>query len=600
MAEIKVYTGQVNDVPLLVHQQCRMGIPDVLDEIIQPHGNRQGLSVGWLATLWQTFLLSEADHRMSEVEPWAVGQLELLAALSPQPVTAKDFADDRLADVLRYLGQDALWEEIEVTLGQHLIRVYDLRCDQARLDSTAVAVYHDPEGGTLFRHSKSKDHRPDLAQFKMMLATLDPLGMPLATLVVPGDRADDPLYRPACLQSGRQAFLQARQVVGRGGRLYIGNSKMAARGIRALLQAEGDFYLTPLPQTGKVPALLQRLLRAVWSRKQPLEVVRLEDDEEEEAAGESSPKQAKVLALGYETSRRQKARVGGQQACLQAGRQVTWTERVWVVFSPSLARSGRRGLEQRLQRAEAELTSLTQPRKRGQRQWEELVPLQEAVQAILRQRRVEGLLEVRYEREVERTAVRSYRDRPARVEERGRYVIQVRRNEAAIHQVRRELGWRLYATNAPSERLALATGVQAYRGAPQIDRNFRRLKGRPLGLRPLYVQREDHVRGLGRLLSLALRVLTLTEYVVREKLQQRKTALAGLYAGHPKRETARPTTERLLKAFRGIVLTVVRLPGQTIRHITPLTDLQRRILELLDLPLSIYEDLAALAMPNPP
>jgi transposase len=585
MAEIKVYTEQVNDVPLLVHQQRRMGIPDVLDEIIQPHGNHKGLSVGWLATLWQTFLLSEADHRMSEVEPWAAGQLGLLSALSPQPVTAKDFADDRLADVLRYLGQDTLWEEIEVALGQRLIRVYDLRCDQARLDSTAVAVYHDPESGTLFRHGKSKDHRPDLAQFKVMLATLDPLGMPLATLVVPGDRADDPLYRPA--------FLRARQVVGQGGRLYIGDSKMAARGIRALLQAEGDFYLTPLPQTGEVPALLQRLLRAVWNRKQPLEVVRREDDEEEEEAeGASSPKEAKVLALGYETSRRQKARVGGQQ--------VTWTERVWVVFSPSLARSGRHGLEQRLQRAEAELASLTRPRKRGQRQWGELAPLQEAVQSILRRRRVEGLLEVRYEQEVERTAVRSYRDRPARVEERRRYVTQVRRNEAAIRQVRRGLGWRLYATNAPSERLALATGIRAYRGAPQIDRNFGRLKGRPLGIRPLYVQREDHVRGLARLLSLALRVLTLTEYVVREKLLKQKAALAGLYAGNPKRETARPTTERLLKAFRRVVLTVVRLPDQTIRHVTPLTDLQRRILELLDLPVTIYEDLAALAMPNPP
>jgi transposase len=583
MAEIDIYTEQVNDVPLLVHQQQRMGIPNVLDEIIQPHGNRKGLSIGWLTTLWQAFLLSEADHRMSEVEPWAVNQLGLLSALSPQPVTAKDFADDRLADVLRYLSQDALWEEIEVALGQRLIRVYDLRCDQARLDSTAVAVYHDPERGTLFRHGQSKDHRPDLAQLKLMLATLDPLGLPLATLVVPGDRADDPLYRPA--------FLRARQVVRGGGRLYIGDSKMAARGLRALLQAEGDFYLTPLPQTGEVPALRQHLLQGVWDKRQPLEVVQIEDGPDA-GVTDASGRKPKVLALGYEASRQQKARVGGQP--------VIWTERVLVVFSPSLARSGRRGLERRLQRAEAELAKLTLPRKRGRQQWEELAPLQEAVQAILRQRRVEGLLDVHYEREVERSTVRSYREHPARVEERVRYVLQVQRNQAALHLLRRELGWRLYVTNAPKERLALATAVRAYRGAPQIERNFGRLKGRPLGIRPLYVQREDHACGLVRLLSLTLRILTLIEHVVRENLQKQGIALVGLYAGNPKRETARPTTERLLKAFRRIVLTVVRLPDQTICHITPLTDLQRRILELLDLPATIYEDLAALAMPNPP
>ena len=80
---------------------------------------------------------------------------------------------------------------------------------------------------------------------------------------------------------------------------------------------------------------------------------------------------------------------------------------------------------------------------------------------------------------------------------------------------------------------------------------------------------------------------TLTEY------HGRVVGFAGtLYAGNPQRETAHPTTERLLRAFREITLSVVRLPDQTIRHVTPLSHLQRRILELLALPASIYEHLA--------
>ena len=43
----------------------------------------------------------------------------------------------------------------------------------------------------------SKEHRPDLAQFKVMLASLDPLGLPLAGQLVPGNRSDDLLYIPA-------------------------------------------------------------------------------------------------------------------------------------------------------------------------------------------------------------------------------------------------------------------------------------------------------------------------------------------------------------------------------------------------------------------
>ncbi|HFD40529.1 MAG TPA: hypothetical protein ENJ31_11865 [Anaerolineae bacterium] len=89
-----------------------------------------------------------------------------------------------------------------------------------------------------------------------------------------------------------------------------------------------------------------------------------------------------------------------------------------------------------------------------------------------------------------------------------------------------------------------------------------------MGLRPLYVRREDHAKGMVRLLSLALRVVTVVEYVVREALQTAGESLKGLYAGNPKRETARPTTERLLKAFRGLTLSIVRLPDRAVRHVT--------------------------------
>ncbi len=577
MAEIEVLTERVDDVPLLIHQQQKMGIPEVLNAVIHPHGNREGVSVGWLTTAWLSYILSEADHRMSEVEPWAEKQWHTLQALVPEPVTLKDFTDDRLADVLRYLSDDTTWEEVETALGQRLIRVYDLPREAVRLDSTSVAVYHDVTGHTLFRYGHSKDHRPDLAQFKVMLGALDPLGMPIATLVVAGHEADDGLYVPTIKRS--------RPVVGAGGRLYMGDCKMGSLATRAFLHASGDHYLVPLARTGEVPQLLARLLEQVWAKEQSLQLIRA-------PGGESSLARPKLLALGFETSRRQEAEVDGQA--------VVWEERLLAVYSPTLARRARGGLGRRLERAEEELKALTPPRGRGRRQWEDLAALQAAVQTILKKRRVEGLLEVTYKREVERRHIRKYGPRPARTEERVRYVVRVRRNEEAIRETRRHLGWRLYASDAPAGRLSLTQAVWAYRGAPRVERNFSRLKGHPLGLRPLYVRREDHAKGMVRLLSLALRVVTVVEHVVREALQAAGESLKGLYAGNPKRETARPTTERLLKAFRGLTLSIVRLPDRAVRHVTSLSDLQRRILELLGLPVSIYEDLALSIDPIPP
>ena len=196
MAEVEIQAERVDDIPLLIHQQQEMGIRGVLDTVIDPHGNRQGLSIGWLAAGWLSYVLSEADHRMSEVESWAAERMETLMALLPGMAGEKDFTDDRLADVLRWLSDDGCWADIERQLGSRMIRVYDLRGRSIRLDSTAAAVYHDTEGNTLFRHGHSKDHRPDLPQFKVMLATLDPMGMPLATLVVAGNEGDDGLYVP--------------------------------------------------------------------------------------------------------------------------------------------------------------------------------------------------------------------------------------------------------------------------------------------------------------------------------------------------------------------------------------------------------------------
>lgn len=158
----------------------------------------------------------------------------------------------------------------------------------------------------------------------------------------------------------------------------------------------------------------------------------------------------------------------------------------------------------------------------------------------------------------------------------------------------------MYVLNVPADQFSLTQAVLTYRGSPTIERLFSRLKGRPLGLRPVYLHREDHLTGLVRLLSLALRILTLTEFVARRSLAVEKEGLAGLYPGNPKQQTYRPTTERLLAAFKEITLSLVQLPGQTIVHITPLTPLQSRILKLLDLPTSIYTDLAANILPNPP
>lgn len=132
----------------------------------------------------------------------------------------------------------------------------------------------------------------------------------------------------------------------------------------------------------------------------------------------------------------------------------------------------------------------------------------------------------------------------------------------------------------------------AYGDEDLIEQGFGRLKGRPLSVSPLQLTSEHRVQGLLRLLSLGLRVLCLLEYEVRRHLAEQEEGLAGLYAGNPKRTTHRPTSEALLKAFKGLHLTVLTQQACTSSHVTPLSPLQERILALLGFSSELYSKLA--------
>ena len=113
------------------------------------------------------------------------------------------------------------------------------------------------------------------------------------------------------------------------------------------------------------------------------------------------------------------------------------------------------------------------------------------------------------------------------------------------------------------------------------------------------MQRDDHATGLIRLLSIALRVLTLLEFVGRRQLATEGATLAGLYAGNPKRDTDRPTAERLLEAFQDITLIIIQEAQQTTRHVTALSPLQQRILEMLGFSSALYTKLCTVSSEPP-
>jgi transposase len=474
-----IITERVDDIPLLLEQMQQMGLPTLLDYHFPTHGNWQGLSFGWVSTIWLSSILSRGDHRMVHVEPWVSKRLGMLQTATGQAVNRVDFTDDRLEIVVRRLSHDERWRAFASALNERTVRVYELSTERVHVDSTSASASATVSEGGLFQFGHSKDERPDLPQVKVMQAVLDPLGMPLATDVVSGERADDPLYRP-CIK-------RVQASVERRGLLYVGDCKMAARGTRALLAAAGDFYLCPLSQVQLAEGELDAALEAIWRGQQALtSVVR--------ANAQGKPE---VIAEGYEYPVAMRHQGDAQVQ--------SWTERRLVMRSLRPAQAAETALRARVAEAMAQIEALNQ-RGRGKKRCETLSALRRAVGAIVQRHNVAHLVWFRLTPQVTARSVRAYRGKPARVAYDRDSTAEVCVDEAALEAAIRRLGWRVYGTNHPAESLSLEQAVLAYRSEYQVERSLGRLKGRPLSLTPMYVQRDDHATGLLRFLSIALRV----------------------------------------------------------------------------------------------
>jgi transposase len=240
-SDLVIITERVDDVALLIGQRVKMGLPEILDRHIPRHWTQRGLSWGWTAVIWLAYIVTEGDHRKVSVETYLKGMPHTLSALTAQGIEPLDFSDDRLSHLLTHLSKKAYWHQIEHDLNARSIEVHVLPQDVIRCDATTVSGNHEVAAGGLVQFGHSKDD-PTRPQIKVMMGSLDPLGMPLATDVLSGERADDGLYIPI--------IERMRSGLNKTGLLFVGDCKMSALETRAYLARHQDWYLSPLPLTG--------------------------------------------------------------------------------------------------------------------------------------------------------------------------------------------------------------------------------------------------------------------------------------------------------------------------------------------------------------
>jgi transposase len=553
---VKVTNEQVNDVPLLLGILEDMGVRRHIDACVEQHASWEGISAGTIVEIWLCYMLTEQDHRMVMVREWVNDRQQMFNTLLGIALRETDLSDDRLAVVLDKIGSKHVQQEMDGSMLKEWVTIYELPHHTIRLDSTSVSVYSKiDDEDSLIQRGHSKDHRLDLGQFKVMLSTLDPMGMPLNCDVLSGQQADDGLYIPS--------YDQTVKLLGRTDVLVVGDSKMAALATRGHIVAGGSAYLCAYRPVGNSTALVDWVAEALIH----------EAEWETVSEADARTGELRTVALIYQGERHQ------DWVNADTEQITAWQERVLVVRSESMREKLLEHCSERLSRLEKALETLRRPIARGRKRYRTQAMLQTAIDSLLEKYHFSGLMTVWL---VEETLADSTT----------RWIIgSFTLDQAAWATYLAQLGWQLYLTNTTPAQYENTALLWNYRHQIFHERTFSRLKTRNLNIRPLYLRNEHRIVGLTWLLCLALRMLTLTEFRLRVALEQRQESLVGLNPAVPSQRTTRPTTERVLQVFRNLTFTCIDFGASFQRFITNLSTTQGQILALLHLPDDLYSRL---------
>ena len=374
-----------------------------------------------------------------------------------------------------------------------------------------------------------------------MVATLDPLAMPLYSKTVAGNTADDVLYLPVLKELiGNLDFLH---------QLFVGDCKMGSTEVRSFLQHKDQYYLLPLSKKKCSQTQL-----AAYLANRPNEFV--------EVLTEDKHGQTQLKAKGFE----QIEQVTDQQNGL------TWNERRIIVYSTAFANRQKLAFEKRLAKAKTDLGIILQA-KQGRKKLKTYAEVQSAVQQILTKYQLKDFLQVNIEQ---------------RAETKLHFQLQIKVNEVLKAQHLQNLGWRVYASNAPKDRLSIQQAILCYRNEYRIEHKFDELLNRVTALMPVLLHKPHRIKALIRLLLLALKYVSVIQHRVRSELKATKQKIKELIPGNPGRATDKPTTNLILHAFKNIHLNIVSVENKIYVNISDLKPVQLKILELLKVPPEIY------------
>jgi transposase len=546
---------RVAALPILDHLLRRLRLRDFLHEHLPREDRRCRVATATgLLVLVQNLLISREP--LYGVGEWAARHVPGRLGLTPEQLPALN--DDRVGRCLDRLF-DADIPSLTLVVVTHAVREFGVAFDELHNDSTTITFHGDYEDADRERTLRgrlrlavtwghNKDHRPDLKQLLYILTVTRDGAVPVQFRVESGNATDD--------RSHRATWELLCQLTGRRDFLYVADCKLATAENMAHLHQHGGRFLSVLPRTRAEDATFRALVRDGRARWRAIHDKIDDDGNVMDRFSVHEPEMTSV-----------------------EGYRLVWYHSRRKAELDVLSR------HHRIERASGRLAELRQKLASPRTRYRERAKVAQAVEAILRDDGVEGLIEVAIE---ERTTQRYRQERRGRPGPGTRYVKR--------EDTRFDLTWRLAHDRLAAEALCdgifpLITNVVAlserelllaYKQQPRIETRFGQLKT-DFAVAPVYLKETSRIQSLLCVYFFALLVESLLERELRRAMD--RAGIASLPSYPEGRACRHPTARRVIELFEGVQHHELWAGGhRPVVFKTELTRLQRRILRLLGMP----------------
>ena len=482
--------------------------------------------------------------------------------LELQPDQIRLINDDRLGRTLDKLFV-ADRRTMVTRLVVHMSEEFGVDLNRLHNDSTSITFTGEyrkrpPRKDGLRRlqivHGHNKDHRPDLKQLVWSLTVSGDYAVPIHYNVYDGNTNDDTTHIGI--------WSSLRKIVGSPEFIYVADSKLCTRRNMAHITGKGGYFITVLPRTRKEDGRFKKWLQnttvdwqVIWNRPHlrrkhgPPERFEAVEDPVTSAEG--------YRIIWYRSSEKWKRDERIREDVIQAARQD---------FHRLGERAGKRNLKTREQ-------------------------VQAAVNQILDQTSARAWVKVSIEAHKEETYKQKGPGRPGKNTRYARQVKTIYRpavslDAEAIKAAAIADGVFPLITDLPAERMSPLEILSIYKYQPFIEKRHEQLKT-AAEVVPVNFKTPERIESYLFCYFISVTVHALIERQIRKAMKEQGLESIPLYP--EERKCSAPTADKILGLFEPLRLHRLFESGRLVKTFwDELSDLQRMVLELLEIPTLKY------------